>query len=270
MFIITALILGIVGWLSGPFIGWAIRSWPGHECLEEEYLDCRTCRGGSKRGCYQAGFNQDRIYSIFSSIVAVLCFIFAGISVKAFLGWIFTVSCLIIGIVDIRYLIIPDILSIKGGIIGFAYSLLAYLLITLKFPQPSHYVAPLDSFAGALLGGGSLWLLGWFAWLIFKKEGMGGGDVKLLATFGAWMGWKAVVAIVIIASFLGSIGGVSGIIYSRIRYKKEYRPLTHLIPFGPYLCIGFMVIFFFGMEPLYKLMEAYQVFFEQYFLDRKY
>ncbi|MBF0546016.1 MAG: prepilin peptidase [Candidatus Riflebacteria bacterium] len=266
--LIYFVILALVGWLMGPFIGWAIRSWPGHETLEEEYLDCRNCQGGAKRGCFQAGYHQDRVYSIFSCIIAILSFFLFGFSIKGLLSWVFTVSCLIIGIVDIRYLIIPDRLSVYGGFIGFAYSIIVYFLLRFGFAPPTFFVHPLDSFYGILLGGGSLWLLGWLAWLIFHKEGMGGGDVKLLATIGAWLGWKSVLGVVVIASFLGSIGGISGIIYARIRYHKEYRPLTHLIPFGPYLCIGFLIVFFFGLEPLFKIMDSYQFLFEKYFLDR--
>ena len=119
-----------------------------------------------------------------------------------------------------------------------------------------------DSFLGFLLGGGFLWALGWLALLLLKKEGMGGGDVKLLACIGAWMGWQPVVGTVVIASFLGSIGGIGSILYRKIRYGKEYRPLTHMIPFGPYLCIGFLFIFFLGMEPLYSLMNCYQAWIE--------
>jgi leader peptidase (prepilin peptidase)/N-methyltransferase len=106
------------------------------------------------------------------------------------------------------------------------------------------------------------------AWIILKKEGMGGGDVKLLAAIGAWLGWKPVVGTIVLASLLGSIGGIGGIVYRRLRHGQAYQPLTHLIPFGPYLCVGFLFIFFAGLDPLYWLMERYQVWLDAHLLPR--
>ncbi len=108
-----------------------------------------------------------------------------------------------------------------------------------------------------VLGGGFLWLLGWLALILLKKEGMGGGDVKLLAAFGAWAGWKVVLGTVVVASFLGATFGILGIIYRKIRYGAEYKPLSHMIPFGPYLCVAFLFIFYCGLDPLFRLMEIY-------------
>jgi len=121
-----------------------------------------------------------------------------------------------------------------------------------------------DSLIGFIAGGGFLWLLGWLALVILKKEGMGGGDVKLLAAFGAWAGWQMVIGTVVIASFAGSIGGVAGILYQKIRYRKEYQPLSHMIPFGPYLCFAFLFIFYIGLD---RLLEIYQRWFYYGFVN---
>ncbi|MFZ2957458.1 MAG: A24 family peptidase [Candidatus Ozemobacteraceae bacterium] len=264
---VLAILGGIAGWFAGPRIGWAIRSWPGHESFEHDYLDCAKCPGGIKRRCYNAGAAQDKIFTVFSTVMGALSLALWGLSTKALLSWVFSVSCLVITVVDIRYLIIPDTLSVKGAWAGLLYSLTASLWVDyLGGVQPMHYVPIRDSVIGFMIGGGFLWMLGWLAWVILKKEGMGGGDVKLLAAIGAWMGWQPVIATVIIASLLGSIGGVTGILYQRIRYKKAYRPLTHLIPFGPYLCIGFLIVFYGGMTPLWGILEAYQRWVEGRFL----
>ena len=149
-------------------------------------------------------------------------------------------------------------MSVKGCWAGAAYVLATNLLVHLGFPPPQQFVTITDSLAGFLLGGGSLWALGWLAWVLLKKEGMGGGDVKLLAAMGIWTGWKSVVATVVLSSLLGSIGGIGGILYKRIKYGTEYKPLTHVIPFGPYLCVGFLFVFFFGIDPLLHLLDLYQ------------
>lgn len=262
---VSALVAGVLGLAAGPRIAWAIRAWPGHEKFHCDYLNCKTCAGGIKRGCYNAGSGQDVFFTMFSAIVAAGSVFLFGPGSKALFSWVFSVACLIVTVVDIRYLIIPDRLSITGTWLGILYSVLCSLIVYMGFQAPQYHISMFDSVMGALLGGGSLWLLGWFALLILKKEGMGGGDVKLLAAFGAWLGWKAVIGIVVTASFLGSIGGISSILYRRIRYRKAYKPLSHMIPFGPYLCIGFLMVFFFGLDPLYKLMDIYYAWLETKF-----
>lgn len=243
----------------GPLIAWAIRSWPGHESLVETYLDCPQCEKGFQRNCCNSGKTQDYFYTIVSGIVAMLSVWLFGLSIKAFLSWVFSISCLIITVVDIRFLIIPDSLSVNGYYLGLSYAVVCHGLWRMGFPLPSHYIPLQDSILGFLIGGGFLRILGWLALLILKKEGMGGGDVKLLAAMGAWLGWQPVLGTIVLASLFGSAGGISGILYQRLRYKKKYRPLSHMIPFGPYLCVAFLIIFYAGMEPLYKLMEAYQL-----------
>ncbi len=255
----TGLIGAVIGAIIGKRIGWAIRAWPGHEEFHCDYLDCANCEGGIRRGCYNAGKKQDIAYIIISTIVAGFAVAAWGFSLKALVTWSFVISCLIITIVDIRYLIIPDTLSINGCWLGLLYSGACWLWTKVGYAKVSYHVEFTDSLIGFLVGGGFLWGLGWVALILLKKEGMGGGDVKLLAAFGAWAGWKAVIGTVIIASFLGSIGGIAGILYQKIRYGKKYRPLSHMIPFGPYLCVGFLFIYFFGIEPLIRLIEAYQM-----------
>lgn len=252
-----ALIGAVIGAFAGKRIGWAIRAWPGHEEFHCDYLDCPDCEGGKRRGCYNAGRAQDRFYIAFSAIIAGLSLYFWGFSTRALVSWIFSVSCLIITVVDIRYLIIPDTLSINGCWTGLLYSAGCWAYIKAGYAQPMYYVEFSDSLIGFVAGGGFLWLLGWIALLLLKKEGMGGGDVKLLAAMGAWAGWKVILGTIILASFLGAFFGILGIIYRRIRYGTQYKPLSHMIPFGPYLCVAFIFIFYCGLDPLFRFMEIY-------------
>lgn len=254
-----ALVAAVLAAFLGRRIGWAIRAWPGHEEFHCDYLHCADCDGGARRGCYNAGRAQDRFYVVFSALVAGLSVVYFGVSMKALLSWVFSVSCMIITIVDIRYLIIPDTLSINGCWTGLLYAACCHGWVKLGYTPSSYHVDFFDSLLGFAIGGGFLWLLAWLAVLLLKKEGMGGGDVKLLAAFGAWAGWQTVIGTVVIASFLGAAGGISSIVYQRLRYRREYRPLTHMIPFGPYLCFAFLFIFFLGLDPLLHLLDAYQL-----------
>lgn len=248
----------VIGAFLGKKIGWAIRAWPGHESFHCDYLACSSCVNGYKRGCYNSGSLQDKIYILFSMTVFAFSVAYWGFSTMALVSWFFAVACLIVAVVDIRYLIIPDVLSINSIYAGVVYSVFCSIWVYYGYQQPAYYVSLKDSFYGLLLGGGSLWLLGQLSIIILKKEGMGGGDVKLLAAFGAWSNWQVVLGTILTASLLGSIGGLISIIYQKIKYKKKYKFLGHMIPFGPYLCVAFLFIFYFGLEPLLAIMRAYQ------------
>ncbi len=130
----------------------------------------------------------------------------------------FAYALVVITVIDIRHQIIPDVITIPGMVAG--------LLINL-FDN----IGILRSSLGLLIGGGSLFLISWLYFLMTGKEGMGGGDIKLIAMIGAWLGVGAILPVVLIASFSGT---VVGIIYLSLMKKKKDFP----IPFGPFLSFG--------------------------------
>jgi len=92
---------------------------------------------------------------------------------------------------------------------------------------------------GILLGGGSLFLVAVVYEFLTKKEGMGGGDVKLLAMLGAFLGWKAVLPIIFVSSLLGTLVGVPVMLAKGADGKLA-------IPFGPFLAGGAVIWLFWG------------------------
>jgi leader peptidase (prepilin peptidase)/N-methyltransferase len=114
------------------------------------------------------------------------------------------------------------------------------LLASLIIPQ----ITFLNSISGILLGGGSLFLVANLYQWFFKREGMGGGDVKLLAMIGAFLGWKAVILTILLGSLLGSI---SGIIIMVLKGKD----LKFAIPFGPFLSLGAVIGLFYQDEIIF-------------------
>ena len=129
--------------------------------------------------------------------------------------------------IDLDHQIIPDVISLPGIVVGF---LCSFLL---------PWVSWSDSLLGILLGGGSLYLVAAGYSLLTGKEGMGGGDIKLLAMIGAFLGWKAILPIVFFSSVFGTLVGVPLMLVKRADGKLA-------IPFGPFLSAGAIVYLLWG------------------------
>lgn len=159
---------------------------------------------------------------------AVLLFLKFGLT-SAIIYWFFFISVLIIiSFIDIDHQIIPDCISIPGI---FTFTSSFYFLPEMTLMQ---------SFIGILSGGGILYAVAAFYYLIKKQEGMGGGDIKLLAMIGAATGIKGVLFTIFAGSLLGTVAGISTILYMGISDTK-FR-----IPFGPFLSVGAILYIFFG------------------------
>ena len=88
-----------------------------------------------------------------------------------------------------------------------------------------------DAFWGAVAGYGSLWSVYWLFKLVTGKEGMGYGDFKLLAAIGAWLGWQALLPVILVASIGGTVVGLV------LKMRAELREGGY-VPFGPFLAVG--------------------------------
>jgi leader peptidase (prepilin peptidase)/N-methyltransferase len=182
--------------------------------------------------CRQCGAPISLRYPVIefiSGIFAVGVFLKFGISVEALIYYIFIAALLVITFIDIDHQIIPDVISLPGIPIFFAAS---FALPNMTF---------VDSILGILIGGGSLYLVAWLYHLITRKEGMGGGDIKLLAMMGAIIGWKGVLFTIFTASAVGTLAGLVVILKSGKTMKLK-------IPFGPFLAIGAIAFIFFGPQ----------------------
>jgi len=104
-----------------------------------------------------------------------------------------------------------------------------------------------DALWGAVVGYLSLWSIYWVFKLATGKEGMGYGDFKLLAALGAWLGWKAILPIVLFASVLGAIVGI-GMKLSQSLREGRY------VPFGPFLAGGGLVVMLVGLPVVLDMM----------------
>lgn len=130
--------------------------------------------------------------------------------------------------IDLKHRIIPDKLTFPGVVLGF--------LLSFAVTSPS----VLNSLLGIVVGGGMFYLAALLGELIFKKESMGGGDIKLAMVLGAFLGWQNILLILLLSAFLGSLIGGAALFFSKD--VKESRT----IPFGPFLAIGAIVAMFAG------------------------
>ena len=165
-----------------------------------------------------------------SGLTALAVFMRFGISAEGVIYFLFVSALVVITYIDIDHRIIPDIISLPGIPIGF-------LLASLVLPSMNYKT----SLAGILTGGGSLLAVAWIYNLITKKEGMGGGDIKLLAMIGAFTGWKGVLFTIFVASAVGTLAGIAVML-------KTQKGLKLAVPFGPFLSIGAILYIFFGSE----------------------
>ncbi|MGD2278962.1 MAG: prepilin peptidase [Candidatus Omnitrophota bacterium] len=152
-----------------------------------------------------------------------------------FVYLIFTYILIVIVFIDIEKQEVPDVLSLPGIPLGVILVTLASIID--KGPILRVFI---NSLAGVLVGGGSMFLLGFFGELIFRKESLGGGDVKLMGMVGAFLGWK----LVLIAFFLAPILGLGFALFYKVKRKKD------VIPYAPYLSFGAFISMLYGKEIL--------------------
>jgi len=170
------------------------------------------------------------IVELMIGLLSLALFFRYGLSLQYFFYFLFVASLVTISFIDLHHQIIPDIISLPGILLGLIMSFFHISRISL-----------LDSLIGAIGGGGFLFLVGYVFEKITGKEGMGGGDVKLLAMLGAWMGWRALPFIILISSLTGSVIGGGSLLMSGRGYRGK-------IPFGPFLSLGALIFFFYGTE----------------------
>jgi leader peptidase (prepilin peptidase)/N-methyltransferase len=173
-----------------------------------------------------------------------------GIGGEAFLMMAFCSSLIVITVIDYHHLIIPDVITLPGMLIGL--TLAPFFMSQLGDPLPFHldsllsHASPyltgfLNSLIGLLLGAGPLLAIGWTWEKLRHVEAMGGGDVKLMGMVGSFIGWKGALLTIMIGALTGSVIGVLLIVLKRHQMEK-------LIPFGPFLAIGAVLSAFFGPD----------------------
>lgn len=131
--------------------------------------------------------------------------------------------------IDLDEMLLPDQMTLPLLWLG--------LIINLNHT----FASPTDAIIGAAAGYLSLWSIFWLFKILTGKEGMGYGDFKLLAVFGAWLGWQMLPLVILLSSLVGAIVGITMIVSKRL---KQGNP----IPFGPYIAAAGWIALLFGQQ----------------------
>ncbi|WKV08968.1 prepilin peptidase [Thermoanaerobacterium sp. CMT5567-10] len=245
MFILYLLIF-IFGTTIGSFLNVVIYRLPRNESIVYPPSHCTKCKSelkpydlvpvfsyiilkGRCRYCGDKISIRYPIVELTTGLIYFILFIYFGISIKS-LSYAFLVSLLIvITFIDIEHKIIPNKIILIGLIAGAIFRVLMF-----------NY-GVWDYIVGFFLGGGVLLLIS-----LLSGGGMGGGDIKLMALIGLFIGWKLTISTLFIAVLLGAVGGVL-LIALKIKTRRDY------IPFGPYISTACIISILYG----YDLLNLY-------------
>lgn len=206
-----------------PSCGHQIRAWENIPVISYIFLKakCSNCKT-------PISFRYPFI-ELLSAVLAALCAWHFGFSLAGFSAILLTWALISLALIDYDTQYLPDQITLPFLWLG--------LILNLNNTFTDINFAIIGAIAGYL----SLWSVHHLFKLIRKKEGMGYGDFKLLALLGAWMGWQFLPVIIILSSLVGSVIGISLILF-----KKHKREIP--IPFGPYLAIAGWIALLWGND----------------------
>ncbi len=193
--------------------------------------------GGKCRACKSKISIQYPIVELSMGLLTLALLEKFGLTPELLVYFIFSAALMVIIFIDIHHQIIPDSISLPGILIGFGCSF---------FINPISWQ---DSGLGIIIGGGILYSVALGYYVITKRDGMGGGDIKLLAMIGAFLGWQCLLFVIFTSSFIGSFCGIITILAQGKDSKTK-------IPFGPFLSLAALIYLFFQQEIL-RLWYAY-------------
>jgi len=261
----------IFGSIVGSFLNVCIHRMPLGESIVWPHSHCPKCKKkiptydnipflsyiilkGRCRFCKERISLRYPIVELLTALMFLAVFNRYRLSYDFFIFIVFICGLIIATFVDIQHRIIPDEISVGGIILGFILTAIKGFNL-----RPITYdLRPmLNSFLGIVIGGGLIYLTGKLFDLVYFKilkrppiqgetESMGGGDVKLLAMIGAFLGWQKAIFVFFMAPFFGAIVGIIN-----LAIKKD-----HTIPYGPFLSLA-AIFSIFWMDKIIRLIFPY-------------
>jgi leader peptidase (prepilin peptidase)/N-methyltransferase len=247
--IICMALVGLLGLAVGSFLNVVIYRLPRRKSLIRPRSSCPGCGSEIRwyhnvpllsylmlRGrCRQCGVKISPRYPLVEACTALLFLFFFwryGLSVTTVGFWLFGAALLAVFFIDLEHQLIPDMITIPGVGVGVVLAVV------------SDHLSVLSSLTGVLAGGGSFLLLAWVGQRLFKKESLGGGDIKLAAMMGAFVGPLRIFLVFVLSAVLGLLVSLVVLMIST-RFRRE-----RLLPFGPFLVLAALLVVFYGQEAL--------------------
>lgn len=212
-----------------PHCSAAIKPWQNIPLFSYLFLRgrCANCHG-------KISFRYPAV-ELFTGLVSVLLAVQIGFNAQLLAILLLSYVAIALAGIDYDTKLLPDML------------VLPLLWLGLLFNSQNLFVSLHDAVYGAVLGYGFLWSVFWLFKLVTGKEGMGYGDFKLMAVFGAWFGWQLLPNIILLSSLLGAVIGILMIVSGRIEKSQP-------MPFGPFIILaGFLSAVF----PQYFIISNY-------------
>ncbi|MDO6487280.1 A24 family peptidase [Colwellia sp. 6_MG-2023] len=183
--------------------------------------------GGKCSQCKNSIAARYPLVEVATSVLSVIIALKFGVSIETLLLLILTWGLICLTLIDFDHMLLPDQIVMPLLWLG--------LLVNLQ----GIFVPLADAVIGAALGYMSLFSIFWLFKLLTGREGMGHGDFKLFALFGAWAGWQLLPLLILMASVVGALVGISLMLFKNHRREQA-------IPFGPYLAVSGWITLLWG------------------------
>jgi len=245
-YVVNGVIIFILGLIVGSFSNVCVYRIPKNESIIFPASHCPKCSSpikpvdnipllsyillkGRCRNCGNKISTQYPIVEFLTGLIYLIICLIYGLSIQSLIYIILSSALIIIAFIDLNEQIVPDVISLPGIVIGFIIS----------FFVP--YISFINSALGVLVGGGIILIIALGGSAIFKKEAMGGGDVKLAAMIGAFLGWRYIIISLFLGFFLGALTGII-LIMAKIKSRED------VVPFGPFIVLGSFITLLWGEQ----------------------
>lgn len=243
----------VFGAIIGSFLNVCIARIPNDESVIHPGSRCPKCKApipfycniplisylflvGRCRVCAERISPRYLFVEFLTGLFAVALFYRFGIGFEFFVLFLLTAALIVISFIDLDVRIVPDVISLPGIVLGLLCAVIGYFFFG---AESSVIPSPASSLIGIATGGGFLLATAWVYEKLTGVEGMGGGDIKLLAMIGAFLGWPAVPLTLFVASLIGSVVGLACMVVTGAGRRLA-------VPFAPFLCSGALVSIFFS------------------------
>jgi leader peptidase (prepilin peptidase) / N-methyltransferase len=247
--------LAILGLAVGSFLNVCIHRLPRKASIVQPPSSCPSCGyvlrwldnipvvsylmlGARCRKCRTPISIRYPIVEILTMTIFILHYFVFGVDVILVPRLLFACILIVLFAIDLEHHLLPNVITIPGIVVGLAFSTML---------PPGLF----DALVGTVLGGGLLWLIGEAYFRYSGVEGMGGGDVKMLAMIGAFLGWKLVILTLVFSSFAGALVGLLVIAIRRGGMK-------YALPYGTFLSLAALVASLFGARIVAWYLQLYQ------------